>query len=245
MFGLIVIVACVICGMLGLTAGVNLNPSATVRYVWDWNAAGSWVSGVGALLAVSVALWQSSLQQSKDRIRTLLVNTSSPTHWRVRLVCEGLIPVTVLGAELRLNSVVLGLSQFFKNQPGFSTPAKLERGDVQQIIDIDQSNFDSFAEFLVRPAVRRVRDKGLRERDMNYGVNEEFFSAIDLYRTKEATLILRLAHDDLVIPVPSSLLDRIFIPAMQHLRQAAEEDAQRQVAKDRELYADLSKSVRP
>lgn len=52
----IYVATCVICAMLGLTAGINLNPASSVSFLWDWNAAGSWVSGIGTLLAVFVSL---------------------------------------------------------------------------------------------------------------------------------------------------------------------------------------------
>lgn len=73
--GLIIAVACGICGMLGLTAGINLNPSSTVRYVWDWNAAGSWVSGIGALLAVIVTLRLADKARRED-VESLVVKCS-------------------------------------------------------------------------------------------------------------------------------------------------------------------------
>ncbi|MCP1506832.1 hypothetical protein J2Y83_002805 [Pseudomonas marginalis] len=43
---------CVACGLLGLTAGINLNPQSTVRFVPDWGSLADWVSGIGALSAV-------------------------------------------------------------------------------------------------------------------------------------------------------------------------------------------------
>ena len=47
-----VLAAFVLGGLLGLTAGVNLNPNVTVSFVPNWGSLGDWVSGVGALLAV-------------------------------------------------------------------------------------------------------------------------------------------------------------------------------------------------
>lgn len=73
--GLIIAGACGICVMIGLTAGVNLNPSSTVKYIWDWNAAGSWVSGIGALLAVIVTLRLADKSRRED-VESLVVKCS-------------------------------------------------------------------------------------------------------------------------------------------------------------------------
>lgn len=74
-FILIVVIACIVSAVSGLTAGINLNSSSTVRYVWDWNIAGSWVSGIGALIAVLSTIYlhkrneSQQIESRKDDIR--------------------------------------------------------------------------------------------------------------------------------------------------------------------------------
>src|SRR5690606_33024784 len=40
--GLAVAVLCILSGLLGLTAGINLNPDSTVRFVPNWGSVGDW-----------------------------------------------------------------------------------------------------------------------------------------------------------------------------------------------------------
>ena len=57
---------CVVCTLLGLTIGINLNPESTTRYVLTWGSLGDWVAGVGTFTAVAVALWQSYILRKED-----------------------------------------------------------------------------------------------------------------------------------------------------------------------------------
>ncbi|MFK3945628.1 hypothetical protein [Pseudomonas fulva] len=65
---LIVVIAamCVISGLAGLTAGMNLNPNTTIKFVPNWGSLGDWVSGCGALLAVIVTLWLADRSRRED-----------------------------------------------------------------------------------------------------------------------------------------------------------------------------------
>ncbi len=63
---LVVLFLCLICGLLGLTAGINLNPESTIKFVPAWGSLGDWVSGLGALLAVLVTLWLADKQRRED-----------------------------------------------------------------------------------------------------------------------------------------------------------------------------------
>lgn len=63
---LVILFLCVISGLLGLTAGINLNPVSTVKFVPQWGSLGDWVSGLGALLAVLVTLWLADKSRRED-----------------------------------------------------------------------------------------------------------------------------------------------------------------------------------
>lgn len=66
--GSIGVVVCIVCGLLGLTAGINLNPTSTVQFVPNWGSLGDWVSGIGALLAVVTSLIVSRRSEENQRI---------------------------------------------------------------------------------------------------------------------------------------------------------------------------------
>ncbi|NWD85575.1 hypothetical protein [Pseudomonas sp. K5002] len=82
-FILIAVIVCFVSAVSGLTAGINMNPSSTVKYVWDWGVAGSWVSGIGALIAVLSTIYlhrRSESQQvafRKDKIEIRQGSSSS------------------------------------------------------------------------------------------------------------------------------------------------------------------------
>lgn len=71
--------ACVVCGLLGLTAGINLNPQSTVKFVPDWGSLGDWVAGVAALLTFFVACIAMNAWRAQERQRLLL-------QWKADLV---------------------------------------------------------------------------------------------------------------------------------------------------------------
>ncbi|WP_288463156.1 hypothetical protein [uncultured Pseudomonas sp.] len=225
-------------GLLGLIAGINLNPQSTVRFVPNMGSLGDWVSGLGAIAALSFAMWQFYFQRSKDRIFTSLIEKAAEKTWRVRLVSEGLIPVTVLGAEIRVADSVLSLPSYFGSKVGFSVPAKLERGDVQQIIDVDAAEFSKFSKWFMSPVFEAVKQQGLEARDYNYGVNEKYFEALAVVISKGATVVVRLAHDDLLQPVPAYVLEQISQPLVQIARDQATEEARQRLESDKKWIAE-------
>ncbi|MGF6127254.1 hypothetical protein QF019_002463 [Pseudomonas frederiksbergensis] len=97
--GLIGFSACAICGLLGLTAGINLNPVSTVRYVPNWGSVGDWVSGVGALLAVVTTLILTRRSEEQQRIlrhdKIEIEQGTSSTHVSIRFTSLGLYPAKV------------------------------------------------------------------------------------------------------------------------------------------------------
>lgn len=69
------LLACSVCGLLGLTAGINLNPSSTVSFVPDWGSLADWVSGIGSLSAV-VATVYFGWQQRESMLPKLKIKTT-------------------------------------------------------------------------------------------------------------------------------------------------------------------------
>lgn len=134
--GTIVFGACIVCGLLGLTAGINLNPGSTVQYVPNWGSVGDWVSGVGALLAVVTSLIltrrseesQQLLQHDKMEIRQGV----SSDHVVFQFTSLGFYPAKVKSVLL-MNSDG-GSVPMFGNRVGDDTtfPQRLEfKEDIQ------------------------------------------------------------------------------------------------------------------
>lgn len=99
--GGIALAACVICGLLGLTAGINLNPLSTVSFIPNWGSVGDWVSGVGALLAVVVSLLlvkrNENLQRERERESFVIDQFGSIFHISISVVSTGFLPCMVKG----------------------------------------------------------------------------------------------------------------------------------------------------
>ncbi|WP_193217469.1 hypothetical protein [Pseudomonas putida] len=93
------VMGCLLCGFLGLTAGINFNPQSTVRFVPSWGSVGDWVSGAGALAAVAVSLWlaqrSEKLQAKREQEVIKTEQTASDFFASVRVVSLGHYPVHV------------------------------------------------------------------------------------------------------------------------------------------------------
>lgn len=236
-FGLLV--ACAVSSLLGLTLGINLNPSSTTKYVLNWGSLGDWVAGLGAFFAVGVALWQSFTQSQKERIRTFVIDKSEPRSWALRIVSEGLIPVTVLGAEIHLKELRCKLPLSNVQKLNVQFPQRLERGDVQQLIEVDDGSFEKLAEALVAPLVASLSQNGVRPRDMSYRLNEEYFAALESHRKAKAKMVIRLAHDDISHNLASSLIDDLFSIVIAKHRALAEKEAKQKIAEDQAFFDEL------
>ena len=238
-----VLIICIISALLGLTLGINLNSESTTKYVLSWGSLGDWVAGVGTLFAVAVALWQSFAQSQKDRIRTFVIDKSKPRSWTLRIISEGLIPVTVLGAEICVSELRCKLPLTKGQRLSIKFPQKLERGDVIELIEVDDDGFDQFAEALVAPLVNSLQHSGIGPRDMNYGLNEAYFEALDSHRKAKATMVIRLAHDDIKHDLAPTLIDDLFSIVIAKHRDKAEKDAERKRNDDTEFLNELLKAA--
>lgn len=101
---LLFVLGCAVSAMLGLTAGVNLNPASTVKFVPAWGSLGDWVSGIGALAAVVVTLWLADKQRREDieslRIQVVMGMLSygpDQAFVSVNIAADGKRPVRVTG----------------------------------------------------------------------------------------------------------------------------------------------------
>lgn len=78
-FCFVAIFLLVVAGLLGLVAGINLNPQSTVRYVPDWGSLGDWVAGISGLFTFCVAFIAMNAWRVQERQRLVL-------QWKADLV---------------------------------------------------------------------------------------------------------------------------------------------------------------
>lgn len=208
--GIVLLASCVICAMLGLTAGINMNPRSSVAYVWDWGVAGGWVSGLGALLAVGFALLQSHKQQEKERAKCRILLEHGEWYLKVQIVSDGIIPSTVLSASISFddNTRTYDLSYF--QRLGFSFPKKLDRGDVSTLIDVERDEYRRLAFELANLLIAELAKRNVILRSYSPQVAEEYFSELKLCGDRSACLLLKTAHADLSHPLPPDFMRTCF-----------------------------------
>ncbi|SFX26265.1 hypothetical protein SAMN03159316_1325 [Pseudomonas sp. NFR02] len=196
MLGVVVlVVACVTCASLGLTAGINLNPVSTVKYVWDWNAAGSWVSGIGTFLAVIVTLWQVRRQQERERPKLTIQQHFESKTYTLILVSTGLVPATVFGASLSYDDDKTHLDLAHHLSEDSKLPRRLDRGDAVTILELKNVSFSMLGRSIIRPALNELEAQGVKSAVYGEGINQSYFDRLNACAAREAKLIVKTAHN--------------------------------------------------
>ena len=234
MLVLVLAIACVTCASLGLTAGINLNPASTVAYVWDWSAAGGWVSGIGTLLAVIVTLWQVRRQQEREKpsVKAQQDFELEANSLSVALVSTGLVPSTILGAHLYYNGG--GTRIDLSHHCPLSTvyPQRLDRGEVMSLLSLKDANFYMLGRSIVDPLVDALEAKGERPAVHGAGLNQKFFDELNSVSSRGATLIVKTAYgveefpfsqDALCVLLKYAIEDELIL-AKQQLESWSRED---------------------
>ncbi|WP_267398993.1 hypothetical protein [Pseudomonas sp. GM_Psu_2] len=122
---------CLLSGLLGLTAGINLNPVSTVAFVPNWGSVGDWFSGIGAFAAIGVTLHltlRNERQQEGLRKDSLVVEQIvTDVGISIRLVSLGHYPTTIRGAFIsRPDGGSVSINATFKVKNGPDLPRRLE-----------------------------------------------------------------------------------------------------------------------
>jgi hypothetical protein len=101
MLGVGIIFACTVCALLGVTAGINMNPQATVKFVPDWGSLADWVSGIGSVSAALVALYLADRQRRDNTARIEINQYLTQDNFSIDLVSTGEKPAIVTGIYIR------------------------------------------------------------------------------------------------------------------------------------------------
>lgn len=131
----LIIFGCALSLLLGLTLGINLNPSSTIKYVPAWGSLGDWVAGVGSIVAVATTVVLANRERN-DQKESLRVEVDSQPEtpyqgWElldVTVTCTGPRPVRVYG--IAIISPKHGVSLDFINFAEGELPANLTYGEV-------------------------------------------------------------------------------------------------------------------
>lgn len=88
-----VLVVAVLSALAGLTAGINLNPQATVKFVPDWGSLADWVAGIGSMAAVGATVYF-GWKQRQDLLPRLSMAVSGA------IVALGNVPINIFVLKL-------------------------------------------------------------------------------------------------------------------------------------------------
>ncbi|MBK5437929.1 hypothetical protein JFV30_14195 [Pseudomonas sp. TH32] len=171
----IVLGLCLCSGLAGLNAGIIFNPKNTVEFLPVWGSLGDWVAGLGTLFAVGVALDQSKRQQDRERANLKITVEHGTDLFSVRLLSNGLTPVTVLAVHMEFDDYESSINLATQSSGNIKLPQKLVLGDTLDLVDFRNTEFSHFGQKLAEPIIGRLSDSGVRPSDGNFGVNEAFF----------------------------------------------------------------------
>lgn len=141
------ILGCLLCGLLGLTAGVNFNPQSSVRFIPDWGSLGDWVSGIGALLAVAMSLYlvrrNEEQQCEREREKLEVEQWAEGLFCSVRVISKGFFPCTVKAVFFYgsdgPNGSAVQLAPHMAEEGRISLPMRIEcREDIQFAWRVDK-----------------------------------------------------------------------------------------------------------
>ncbi|WP_432755356.1 hypothetical protein [Pseudomonas sp. WMBT8] len=184
----------------GLTAGINLNPQSTVKYVPDWGSVGDWVSGIGALLAVIASLCMvrrsERFQLARDSEQLMLVQEQDLAWLTLRVGCSGLRACAVKDIRICHGNKHRSLRYDLPDKSKGKIPCKLEPGES---FELDWSGHD------LKPIITAVNNLGLKKLDglcfeVVTGISVHKFDfdewTIDLLKQAAEAFDLRLIPDD-------------------------------------------------
>lgn len=192
-----VVALCAVSGLLGLTAGINLNPDSIVKFVPNWGSLGDWVSGVGALLAVitSLALVRRSEASQAERERERFVVDQFVQHRRfsIRVVSMSSVPSVVRSILLEAPSgVASNLMRYLPEPLKVRLPKRLETRSEIHLAWLDERLPDFLRE------IQMLQISSLDE------VSISVRSSLAVYRfplSGELTNLLLMASAELGIPL--------------------------------------------
>ncbi len=130
--------ACVLCALAGVTIGINMNPTSTVRYVIAWGSVGDWVAGAGAFSAVAVALWQTHSHRKEDVEDLVIEQIQQERRWVISVVSKGKRPARVVGVGFYSpkTDTILPIKRFVFEGQNASLPQSLNYAENLQFVTV-------------------------------------------------------------------------------------------------------------
>jgi hypothetical protein len=230
------IFASVVCALLGLTAGINLNPAATVHFVPNWGSVGDWVSGIGALLAVAVALWQVHRQQEREKPRIVMHHDLRTSGLALGVVSEGHAPVTILGAHLVHDQTsTIDFADRLPEKCVF--PMRLDRGEVMHFLNLNQIGTALLGKELIQPRLETMQAQGKQSVIYAKSVDEDYFSQLNTILNSKAKIIVRTPNTLEELEIPGELYSYLLRQALEDTRRQAMERVETQRREALELVA--------
>ncbi|MDQ0703708.1 hypothetical protein QF043_002500 [Pseudomonas sp. W3I7] len=194
------ILPCAVFGLLGLTLGISLNPESTVKFVPNWGSLGDWASAIGAFSAVAFALWQSHKQQLKELPKVRIIHRFTTDELLVRVVSEGVVPESVLSADLIYHEDGSKIDLFaFSNISKGGRDTKLQRGDHLDVVSVNKNGIYGIAERWAAPTIAKLHRSNIDALGDGFKLDKRFFEAIDELFAQRSYFLIRLVSKDVVV----------------------------------------------
>ncbi|WP_047280210.1 hypothetical protein [Pseudomonas lundensis] len=229
---------------LGMVVGV-VNVDWLANHVSVTGTIGEWFVGLATFSAVVFALWQSYENRHKERMKARVLDNKAVEDWSLRVVSEGLIPVTVVGVDLIIGNGSYK-SKLEKNKNlKLSFPHKLERGEVLQLISMEKQGLSAFADWLLSPFVSELSSKSIHQGRVNAQINDDYFNALDLLSKSQLKVVIHYAHESFVHVVNSDLLNKLVSDVSERHKADQLEKLRYRQAEDRELFKMFAPDLLP
>jgi hypothetical protein len=97
---------------------------------------GDWVAGIGALMAVGVALWQTHQMRLDDAEKLSISQRQLPGRWVISIVSSGRRPSRVIGVQLfsKKTDTYLPIKSFIFNSNKTQYPVTLDYADDIELV---------------------------------------------------------------------------------------------------------------
>lgn len=193
---------------LGMVVGV-VNVDWLANHVSVTGTIGEWFAGLATFSAVVFALWQSYEHRHKERMKARVFDNNAIEDWSLRVISEGLIPVTVVDVDLIVGKGSYKSKLEKKKNLKLSFPHKLERGEVLQLIAMETQSLSGFADWLLAPFVSELSSKNINKGRLDGQLNDDYFNALSSLSKSQLKIVIHFAHESITHVVRSGLLNRL------------------------------------
>ena len=229
---------------LGMVVGI-VNVDSLYKHVAVTGTIGEWFAGMATFMAVGFALWQSYEHRHKERMKARILYNETSDEWSLRVVSEGLIPITIVGVDICIGDASNKLNLALRKNSGLNFPQKLERGEVLQVLALEGHKFPDFSGWLISPVIKSLGSKGIYQNSVRNRVNEEYFQELNFLAKSSLKITVHLAHESVVHTVSNVLVGKLVSDISERHRKDQLEKLRYEEVSDQEFFNSVKSNFFP